>query len=145
MLLQDLLSETRLPNKSMKIPTSGTTKNPAYCNTELYQPAVMLSVLNLCSANSVAFCVKITAVLVSLCRVNICMPKSGVHIQPREGNNCPKYPWQLDNLLDLKFLVLFRQLLTGGRIGNVDEALMGVSGKEVEHQGNDIRKKVHKD
>jgi len=65
-ILQDLLRETRLPNRSMKMPTNGTTKNPAYCSTEEYQPAVMLSVLNLCSASSVAFCVKMTAVLVWL-------------------------------------------------------------------------------
>jgi hypothetical protein len=50
----------------MKIPKKGTTKNPAYCRTAVYHPAVMLSVLNLCSASSVAFWVKTMAVLVSI-------------------------------------------------------------------------------
>src|SRR3954462_1716812 len=63
--MEYLRREIRFPKRSTKIPSSGTTKNPAYCNTEAYQPAVILSVLNLCSANSVAFCVKTCAVLVS--------------------------------------------------------------------------------
>lgn len=45
----------------MKTPTSGTTKNPPYCSTDVYQPALIELALNLCSASSVAFCEKTMA------------------------------------------------------------------------------------
>ena len=60
----NLLNVTRCPNKSMQMPTTGTMKKPAYWSRAEYQPAVTALTLKRCSAISVAFCLKTTAVLV---------------------------------------------------------------------------------
>jgi hypothetical protein len=48
--------------RGIKRTRHGTRKNPKYCEAAEYQPAVTASTLKRCSASSVAFCEKMTAV-----------------------------------------------------------------------------------
>jgi hypothetical protein len=146
-------TEMRFPNKSRKMPSTGTTKNPVEnqkpsetpcCSSEKESLKKLTSVLKSCGiptgrdrASKKPLLGKLGGILKE--------DNGGARFKERERLDAPESPWKLHDLAQLEFLVLLAQPLSRGRVTTSPDLAIGNLSKPVEDPSHDIRNQVHED